>query len=197
MGGSETNSTSIEWIMTELLFHPDKLHKLKEELNRVVGEKEQIRESDIPRLPYLQAVIKETLRYHPPGPLLLPRRSEADQVVNGYMIPKGAQILFNVWAMGRDPSIWPNPDSFEPERFLDKKVDFKGQHFELIPFGAGRRICPGMPLATRILQMTVAVLVHNFEWKLEKEKDHADHKGEVLGVALRRAVPLRAIPIKN
>nr|WEQ50540.1 cytochrome P450 76AH55 [Salvia officinalis] len=194
VGGSETNTTSIEWIMTELLFHPDKLRKLKEELNSVVGENEQIRESDIPRLPYLQAVVKETLRYHPPGPLLLPRRSEADQEVNGCMIPKGAQILFNVWAMGRDPSIWENPESFEPERFLNKKVDFKGLHYELIPFGAGRRICPGMPLATRILQMTVAVLVHNFEWKLEREKDHADHKGEVLGVALRREVPLRAIP---
>ncbi|XP_057799347.1 ferruginol synthase-like [Salvia miltiorrhiza] len=197
VGGSETNTTTIEWIMTELLFHPDKLRKLKEELNTVVGKNEEIRESDIPRLPYLQAVIKETLRYHPPGPLLLPRRSEADQEVNGYMIPKGAQILFNVWAMGRDPSIWRNPESFEPERFLEeKKVDFRGQHFELIPFGAGRRICPGMPLATRILQMTTAVLVHNFEWKLEKEKDDADHKGEVLGVALRRALPLRAIPFK-
>nr|WJZ49104.1 cytochrome P450 [Isodon lophanthoides var. gerardianus] len=197
VGGSETNTTSIEWIMTELLFHPDKLHKLKQELKSVVGEKEQVRESDIPRLPYLQAVVKEALRYHPPGPLLLPRRSEADQEVNGYMIPEGAQILFNVWAMGRDPALWPNPDSFEPERFLERKIDLKGQHFELIPFGAGRRICPGMPLAARILQMTTAVLVHNFEWKLEKEKDHPDHKGEVLGVALRRAVPLRAIPFKT
>ncbi|KAH6836261.1 hypothetical protein C2S53_001127 [Perilla frutescens var. hirtella] len=199
VGGSETNTSSIEWIMTELLFNPDKLEKLKEELKLVVGEKEQVDESDIPRLPYLQAVVKEGLRYHPPGPLLLPRRSEADQEVNGYMIPKGAQILFNVWAMGRDPGIWPNPDSFEPERFLqdDNKIDLKGQHFKLIPFGAGRRICPGMPLAARILQMTTAILVHNFEWKLEKEKDHPDHKGEVLGVALRRAVPLRAFPFKG
>ncbi|XP_047968900.1 ferruginol synthase-like [Salvia hispanica] len=196
VGGSETNTTSIEWIMTELLFNPDKLKKLKEEIKSVVGEKGQIREADIAHLPYLQAVVKETLRFHPPGPLLLPRRSEADQEVNGYVIPKGAQILFNVWAMGKDPSIWTDPERFEPERFLEKKVDFKGQHFELIPFGAGRRICPGMPLATRILQMTTAVLVHNFEWRLEKDKDHADHKGEVLAMALRRETPLRAIPIK-
>ncbi|KAL1552540.1 unspecific monooxygenase [Salvia divinorum] len=196
VGGSETNTSSIEWIMTELLFNPDKLRKLKEEINSVVGERGQIREAYIARLPYLQAVVKETLRIHPPGPLSLPRRSEADQEVNGYMIPKGAQILINMWAMGRDPSIWSDPESFEPERFLGKNVDFKGQHFEFIPFGAGRRICPGMPLAARILQMTTAVLVHNFEWKLEKEKDHEDHKEEVLGVALRRAVPLRAFPSK-
>nr|WEQ50539.1 cytochrome P450 76AH58 [Salvia officinalis] len=197
VGGVEANATTVEWVMTELLFHPEKMQKLKEELKRVAGEKEQIEESDIARLPYLQAVVKEILRCHPPGPLLVPRKSEADQEINGYMIPKGTQVLVNVWGMSRDPSIWENPESFEPERFLGKKVDFKGQHFELIPFGAGRRICPGMALATRLLQMMVAVLVHNFEWKLEREKDHEDHKGEELVMALRRTVPLRAIPFKT
>nr|UXG91340.1 miltiradiene/abietatriene hydroxylase [Callicarpa americana] len=196
VGGSETNTTSIEWIMSELILNPDKLAKVKNELKTVVGESKQVQESDMPRLPYLQAVIKEVLRYHPPGPLLLPRKAEYDQEVNGYLIPKGTQVLVNVWAMGRDPRVWTNPESFEPERFLDQKIDFKGQDYELIPFGSGRRICPGMPLANRILHMTTAILVHNFDWKLEEGAADADHKGELFGLAVRRAVPLRIIPIK-
>ncbi|KAL8521788.1 hypothetical protein ACS0TY_012082 [Phlomoides rotata] len=195
VGGTETNTTSMEWIMSELMLNPDKLGKLKQELSGVVGEKRQVEESDVARLPYLQAVIKEVFRYHPPGPLLVPRAAVSDQQVNVYLIPKGTQILTNVWAMGRDPSIWENPESFEPERFLDKRTDFKGLDFELIPFGAGRRVCPGMPLATRILHMTTAALVHNYDWKLEVGANEGDHKAELFGLAVRRAVPLRAIPI--
>nr|WCR39970.1 ferruginol synthase CYP2 [Scutellaria baicalensis]WCR39971.1 ferruginol synthase CYP3 [Scutellaria baicalensis] len=196
VGGSETNTTSIEWIMSELILNPDKLAKLKHELNSVVGEKNQVQESDMARLPYLQAVIKEVLRYHPPGPLLLPRAATVDQEINGYMIPKGTQILINAWAMGRDPSIWEKPESFEPERFLNKRTDFKGQDFELIPFGAGRRVCPGMPLANRILHQITATLVHNFDWKLDPTSVEGDHTAELFGLAVRRAVPLKLIPIK-
>nr|AMZ03392.1 cytochrome P450 CYP76AH8 [Plectranthus barbatus] len=196
VGGSETNTTSLEWIMSELVINPDKMAKVKEELKSVVGDEKLVNESDMPRLPYLQAVIKEVLRIHPPGPLLLPRKAESDQVVNGYLIPKGTQILFNAWAMGRDPTIWKDPESFEPERFLNQSIDFKGQDFELIPFGSGRRICPGMPLANRILHMTTATLVHNFDWKLEEGTADADHKGELFGLAVRRATPLRIIPLK-
>ena len=196
MGGIDTNSGMVEWIMTELLFNPDKLKRLKQEIKSVVGENGQIREADVASLPYMQAVIKETFRYHPPGNLAITRMSEADQEVNGYMIPKGTQILFNTWSMAKDPSIWTDPESFEPERFLDNKLDFKGQHFQLIPFGAGRRICPGMPLATRIVQMTTAVLVHNFDWKLEKDKDHPDHKQDNFTMNLRKPTPLRAFPLK-
>lgn len=196
VGGSETSTPSIEWIMSELVMNPDKMAKVKEELKSVVGDKKLVDESEMPRLPYLQAVIKEVLRFHPPGPLLLPRKAESDQEVNGYFIPKGTQILFNAWAMGRDPSIWKNPESFEPERFLDQNIDFKGQDFQLIPFGSGRRICPGMPLANRILHMTTATLVHNFDWKLEEGTADADNKEELFGFAIRRAVPLRIVPLK-
>nr|AMZ03404.1 cytochrome P450 CYP76AH17 [Plectranthus barbatus] len=196
VGGSETNTTSLEWTMSELVNNPDKMAKLKQELKSVVGERKLVDESEMPRLPYLQAVIKESLRIHPPGPLLLPRKAETDQEVNGYLIPKGTQILFNVWAMGRDPSIWKDPESFEPERFLNQNIDFKGQDFELIPFGSGRRICPGMPLANRILHMATATMVHNFDWKLEQGTDEADAKGELFGLAVRRAVPLRIIPLQ-
>ncbi|KAL1532387.1 unspecific monooxygenase [Salvia divinorum] len=196
VGGSETNTTSIEWIMSELVMNPDKMEKLKAELKSVAGDEKIMDESQMANLPYLQAVIKEVMRIHPPGPLLLPRKAESDQMVNGYMIPKGTQVLINAWAIGRDPSIWKNPDSFEPERFLNEKIDFKGQDYELLPFGAGRRVCPGMPLANRILHMTAATLVHNFDWKLEDDSSaEADHAGELFGLAVRRAVPLRIIPV--
>lgn len=199
MGGSETSSTTIEWIMSELMLNPDKMRKVKDEVKSVLGDKKIAEESDMSRLSYLQAVIKEVLRYHPPGPLLVPRKAECDQEVNGYLIPKGTQILINVWAMARDPSIWNNPDSFEPERFLGKNIDYKGQHFEFIPFGSGRRICPGMPLASRILHMTTATLVHNFDWKFEEGMAGAgeDHRSEMLGLTVRRATPFRIIPINS
>ncbi|KAL8521798.1 hypothetical protein ACS0TY_012092 [Phlomoides rotata] len=182
--------------MTELLLNPDKLGKLKQELKSVVGEKRLVEESDVAGLPYLQAVIKEVFRYHPPGSLLVPRGAVSDCQVDAYLIPKETQILTNVWAIGRDPSIWANPESFEPERFLGKRTDFKEQDFELIPFGAGRRICPGIPLADRILHMTTAALVHNYDWKLEVGIDEGDHRAELFGLALRKAVSLRAIPLK-
>nr|WEQ50542.1 cytochrome P450 76AH57 [Salvia officinalis] len=196
VGGSETNTTSIEWTMSELLMNPDKMAKLKAELKSVAGDKKIVDESEMARLPYLQAVIKEVMRLHPPGPLLLPRKAESDQVVNGYLIPKGTQVLINAWAIGRDPNVWKNPEVFEPERFLNQSIDFKGQDYELLPFGAGRRVCPGLPLAHRILHMATATLVHNFDWKLENESTaEVEHAGELFGLSVRRAVSLRVIPI--
>ncbi|KAH6795685.1 hypothetical protein C2S51_036671 [Perilla frutescens var. frutescens] len=198
VGAADTTTTTTEWIMTELMIHPDKLAKVKEELKSVVGEKKVVEESQMARLPYLQAVVKEVFRYHPPGPLLLPRKAESDQQLNGgYFIPKGTQILINVWAIGRDPTIWNNPDSFEPERFLDKNIDLiGGQDYELIPFGSGRRICPGVPLANRMLHMTTATLIHNFDWKFEDAAaTAADHRAEANGMPHRRAAALRILPI--
>nr|A0A0S1TP26.1 RecName: Full=Ferruginol synthase; AltName: Full=11-oxomiltiradiene synthase; AltName: Full=Cytochrome P450 76AH24; Short=SpCYP76AH24; AltName: Full=Ferruginol monooxygenase; Short=11-hydroxyferruginol synthase [Salvia pomifera]ALM25796.1 cytochrome P450 76AH24-like protein [Salvia pomifera] len=196
VGGSETSTTEIEWIMWELVASPEKMAKVKAELKSVMGGEKVVDESMMPRLPYLQAVVKESMRLHPPGPLLLPRKAESDQVVNGYLIPKGTQVLINAWAMGRDSSLWKNPDSFEPERFLDQKIDFKGTDYELIPFGSGRRVCPGMPLANRILHTVTATLVHNFDWKLERPEANDAHKGVLFGFAVRRAVPLKIVPIK-
>ncbi|KAH6804549.1 hypothetical protein C2S51_032796 [Perilla frutescens var. frutescens] len=200
VGASDTNTITIEWIMTELMINPDKLAKVKEEMKSVVGEKKVVDESQMARLPYLQAVIKEVLRYHPPGPLLLPRKAESDQQLDGgYFIPKGTQVFLNMWAIGRDPTIWKNPDSFEPERFLDHNKDFiGGQDYELIPFGSGRRICPGGPLASRILHMTTATLVHNFDWKFEDATAAAaDHRAEANWMPVRKAAPLRILPIKS
>ncbi|GJN10110.1 hypothetical protein PR202_ga28174 [Eleusine coracana subsp. coracana] len=165
------------------------------ELGRVIGERRNIEESEIGQLPYLQAVVKETFRLHPPAPLLLPRRAEKTTEIMGYTIPNGSRVLINIWAMGRDANIWPEPDKFTPERFLVKAVDFKGGDFELIPFGAGRRICPGMPLAIRMVHLVLGSLLNQFKWSLpdELERNGVDMT-EKVGVTLVKAVPLRAIP---
>ncbi|CAI0559118.1 unnamed protein product [Linum tenue] len=181
--------------MTELLHNPNALTKVKEELDQMIGKDHHLEESDISRLPYLQAVIKETYRLHPPLPLLLPHKAGADVEIDGFTVPKGAQVLVNLWAIGRDSMIWNDPNSFTPERFLGSDVDVRGNHFELITFGAGRRICPGMSLAHRMLHMMLGSLVHWFDWKLPDgvEPEQLDMK-EKFGVTLQKAKPLLAIP---
>ncbi|KAL3634165.1 hypothetical protein CASFOL_021219 [Castilleja foliolosa] len=197
LAGSDTTSITVEWAMMELLINPDKMAKAKNELKIVIGENEQVQESDISKLPYLQALVKETLRHHPAAPLLAPHKAIEDVEVNGYTIPQNTQILVNVWAIARDSSIWANPTSFEPERFLDSEIDFKGQDFTLLPFGSGRRMCPGLPLADRMLHLMVACLIHNFDWKLEAGVKLEDvDTSEKFGLSLHKAVPLKALPIK-
>ncbi|KAL3649498.1 hypothetical protein CASFOL_005901 [Castilleja foliolosa] len=193
--GTDTTSGTVEWAMTELLRNPDKLLRLQKEIKDNIIE--GVQESDIPRLPYLQAVVKETFRLHPTAPLLLPHKADTDVEINGYTIPKDAQILVNVWASGRDPSVWPNADMFVPERFLDREIDFRGQDFELIPFGAGRRICPGLPMANRMVHLMLATFVVDFGWQLEEgvklEELNMDEK---FGLTLQKAIPLKAVPMK-
>ncbi|CAI0409188.1 unnamed protein product [Linum tenue] len=194
-GGTDTTSSTLEWAMAELLRNPYALAKVKEELDQVVGKGNHIRESDIHRLPYLQSIVKETLRLHPAVPLLIPRKAGADVEICGFTVPKGAQILVNAWAIGRDPSIWDDPDSFVPERFLGSEVDAKGNYFELIPFGAGRRICPGLPLATRMLHIMLGSFVHWFDWKLPDEivPEMLDME-EAFGISLQKAKSLFVVP---
>ncbi|KAF7812794.1 geraniol 8-hydroxylase-like [Senna tora] len=167
IAGSDTSGSSTEWAMAELLRNPEIMQKARNELNQVIGPHiGQPKESDIPRLPYIQAIVKETLRLHPPVPLLLPYIAENDVVVSGYTIRKGDQVLINAWSIGRNPSFWDDPTSFLPERFVGSTLDFKGRDFEYLPFGAGRRICPGLPLANRMISLMLATLVHSFEWEL-------------------------------
>ncbi|KAJ4839198.1 hypothetical protein Tsubulata_023149, partial [Turnera subulata] len=165
LAGSDTTTSTIEWAMTELLRNPRILRKAREELKQTIGSGNSVQESDIAGLPYLQAIIKETLRLHPPAPFLLPREAREEVELCGFTIPEGAQVLVNAWAIGREQSIWDDPDSFVPERFVGSNKDVKGQNFELIPFGAGRRICPGLPLANRILPLMLGSLLHSFGWK--------------------------------
>ncbi|KAL9433028.1 hypothetical protein AB3S75_027940 [Citrus x aurantiifolia] len=194
--GADTTSNTLEWAMTELLCNPEALSKTRLELEQTIGKGNPIDESDIIRLPYLQAVVKETFRLHPAVPLLLPRKASTNTQVASYTIPKDAQVLVNVWAIGRDEGIWENPCSFMPERFLGSDMDVKGQNFELIPFGAGRRICPGLPLAIRMLYLMLGSLINSFDWKFEDGiTQHNMDMEEKFGLTLQKAQPLHAIPI--
>ena len=180
--------------MAELIRNQDAMDKLRGELRQIVGES-PVRESHLPRLPYLQACVKEALRLHPPAPLLLPHLAAETCQVMGYTIPKDSQIFVNIWAMARDPKIWDDPLSFKPERFLDSKLDFKGNDFEYIPFGAGRRICPGLALGGRQVPLILATFVHLFGWSLPGNIDSAQlDMEEWLVITLRKEQPLRLVP---
>nr|AYV88862.1 cytochrome P450 oxidase CYP76A54 [Polygala tenuifolia] len=195
MAGGETTSSTIEWALTELLCNPQVMGKAKAELAQVVGSKRNVEESDIENLPYLQAVIKETMRLHPPIPLLVPRRAIQDTQFMGYDIPKDTQVFVNAWAIGRDPDVWEDPISYKPERFLGSKIDYKGQHCELIPFGAGRRMCAGVPLAHRSLNFILGSVLHRFDWELDPAvTPETLDRDDVLGVTMRKRVPLLAVP---
>ncbi|KAF9595314.1 hypothetical protein IFM89_038466 [Coptis chinensis] len=198
VAGTDTTSSTLEWAMTELLRNPNKMVKAQLELEEVFGKDKPIDESDIIGLPYLQAIVKETFRLHPPVPLLLPHKAVTNVNIGDFTVPQHTQVLINVWTIGRDSSIWENPSSFVPERFLNSGVDFKGRDFTLIPFGAGRRICPGLPLAFRMVYLMLASLLHAFDWKLEEGISPEDiDMEENFGLALQKAKPLKAIPIKN
>ncbi|CAN1275233.1 Cytochrome P450 76A2 [Linum perenne] len=179
--GTDTTTSTLEWAMAELLRNP----KLEEE--------------DIQNLPYLKAVINETLRLHPPLPLLIPHMAMQPCKMHGYYIPKETQILVNVWGIGRDPSTWPDPLDFKPERFLDSDtLDHKGQHFEFLPFGSGRRMCPALPLASRVLPLALGSLLHEFTWAFPDGLEAQDmDMSEMMGITLRKAIPLKVIPIKR
>ncbi|KAM0913228.1 hypothetical protein ACQ4PT_012290 [Festuca glaucescens] len=194
LAGSDSSSSVVEWAMTELLRNPSSMVKAHAELAQVIGSTRSIKESDIHQLSYLQAVVKETFRLHPPGPLMLPQQAQATVRVAGYTVPQGARVMVNLWAIGRDESIWPEPDIFMPERFLGRAMDFRGADFELIPFGAGRRICPGLPLAIRVVHLVLATLLNEFEWRLPVEVERTGiDMGEKFGVTLTKAVSLCAI----
>ncbi|WCJ36604.1 cytochrome P450 family 76 subfamily C polypeptide 2 [Euphorbia peplus] len=192
--GSDTTTTTIEWAMTELLKNKQAMEKLEQELEiEVIGE--TIDESQVAHLPYLNACVKETLRLHPPAPFLLPHRAPEACEIMDYTIPKHAQLLVNVWAIGRDSSAWEDPLSFKPERFLSTNVDFKGRDFGLIPFGSGRRTCPGLPMAARQLPLILGYLIRRFYWSVSKGEDPSNlDMSEKFGITLQKEQPLQVIP---
>ncbi|KAL9228968.1 hypothetical protein vseg_004492 [Gypsophila vaccaria] len=197
VAGTDTTSSTLEWAMSELLRNPDKLANAQNETDRVIGKNNYpIQESDIAKLPYIQAVIKETLRLHPPAPFLVPHKAESEVELCGYFIPKNAQIWVNVWSIGRDTNVWPDAMSFTPERFLGSEIDVKGRDFELIPFGSGRRMCPGMGLAHRMVHLMLANLVHSFNWKHANGVNCEDiDMEEKFGITLQKVQPLLGMPL--
>ena len=192
--GTDTTYTVLEWAMAELLKRPVILQKLQAEVRSVVGNRTNITEEDLGHMNYLKAVIKETLRFHPPIPMLVPRESMRDIKLNGYDIATGTQVLVNAWAIATDPSSWDQPFEFKPERFLNSSIDFKGHDFQFIPFGAGRRGCPGILFAMAVNEIILASLVHQFDWSLPGGAAGEDlDMSETAGLAIHKKSPLLAV----
>ncbi|KAJ4803491.1 Cytochrome P450 84A1 [Rhynchospora pubera] len=197
-GGTETVASAIEWAMSELMKSPDNMRQLQAELASTIGLDRKVQDTDLDKLPFLKCVVKETLRLHPPIPLLLHETAE-DCVVAGYSVPKRSRVMINVFAIGRDKSAWKDADTFHPSRFNDTGdsagKDFKGSHFEFLPFGSGRRSCPGMQLGLYGLELAVAQLVHCFDWNLpDGMKPSELDMSDVFGLTAPRAVRLSAVP---
>ncbi|KAF5175428.1 Cytochrome p450, partial [Thalictrum thalictroides] len=195
LAGTDTSSTLMEWTFTEMLRNPSVMEKAQEEVRRIFNGKKKIDQADIDKLNYLRLVIKESLRLHPPAPFLLPRECRERCEIEGYEIPKGSKVLVNVWAMGRDPENWKDPESFEPERFQDMSIDYKGTNFKYIPFGAGRRICPGILFGIANVELPLALLLYHFDWKLANGvKPEELDMTEVFSSVVRRKENLHVIP---
>ncbi|XP_075672498.1 dimethylnonatriene synthase-like [Castanea sativa] len=193
-GGVDTSATILEWAMAELLKQPPLIKKATEELDRVIGRERWVEEKDIPQLPYIEAIVKETMRKHPVAGLLVPRLALEDCDVVGYKIQKGTRVFINTWSIGRDPSLWDAPEEFCPDRFLGKAIDVKGQNFELLPFGSGRRMCPGYNHGLKVVSTTLANMLHGFYWKLPDNMNCEDlSMDEVYGFATSLKFPLIAV----
>ncbi|XP_051117969.1 cytochrome P450 71AU50-like [Andrographis paniculata] len=202
IAGTDAPASAIEWGLTELIRHPQAMQKLQEELASVVGmgtDESRVKEWHLDRLEYLNCVVKETLRLHPPVPMLVPHEAMEDCVLDGFHIPRKSRVLVNAWAIGRDPDAWQDPDPlrFSPERFAGAAAEFMGgDHFRLLAFGFGRRSCPGMQLGLRMVKLGLAQLVHCFRWELPdgmqpRELDMTEH----FGIGTCKAEHLMAIPV--
>jgi cytochrome P450 len=167
--GTDTTTTVMEWVMAELVSHPRAMRRAQDEVRAAAAGSTGVNEDHVAQLVYLKAVVKETLRLHAPVPLLVPREPPADAEILGYHVPARTRVLVNAWAIGRDPATWERAEEFVPERFLGSaaaaSVDFRGQHFELLPFGAGRRMCPGIGFAEASAEMALASLLYHFDWE--------------------------------
>ncbi|XP_027364304.1 cytochrome P450 93A3-like [Abrus precatorius] len=201
-GGTDTTAVTLEWSLAELINHPTIMEKARKEIDSVIGKDKIVVESNIANFPYLQAIGKETLRLHPPAPFIM-RESTENCIIAGYNIPAKTQVFTNVWVMGRDPKHWDKPLEFMPERFLSKdengmkyQVEVRGQHYQLLPFGSGRRGCPGTSLALNIAHTTLAAMIQCFEWQGEEDGGNGGsvNMNEGPSFILSRAHPLICVP---
>ncbi|XP_078174665.1 cytochrome P450 71A1-like isoform X2 [Carex rostrata] len=189
--GTDTVYTTLEWTMAELIKNPKEMKNVQDEVRSMIGTDGRLTEETIEKMTYLNAAIKETFRLHPPAPLLVPRESTKDIDLLGYYIPARTRFIINAWAIGRDPSTWERADEFMPERFLGSNVDYNGQHFGLIPFGTGRRTCPGMSFAMATVGFTLASLLYHFDWDLPDEmKGKPLDMSEDNGISVHRKLDL-------
>ncbi|GMN70436.1 hypothetical protein TIFTF001_039479 [Ficus carica] len=191
--GIETSSTVLEWLMAELLQHPRVMKKAQEEIRRVVGEKAKLDVNDLNQMQYLKNVVKETMRLHSPLPLLAPRETTARVQMRGYDIPAKTMVLINAWAIQRHPDLWERPEEFVPERFENNLIDLSSQDFQLLPFGVGRRRCPGLAFGIASVEYLVASLLYWFDWKLPHGVENMD-MSEVYGITVHKKFPIHVVP---
>ncbi|KAK0571806.1 hypothetical protein LWI29_021874 [Acer saccharum] len=196
-GGMDTSATTVEWAMSELMKQPHLIEKATKELDRVIGRERWVEVKDIQQLPYIDATMKETIRKHPVTILLPPHLAQEDCNIVGYHICKGTRVFINSWSIGRDASFWDEPEEFRPERFLQGKVDMdvKGQNFELLLFGSGKRMCRGYSLGLKMIRSSLANMLHGFHWKLPKDHMKVEDISmeEVYGLTTPRKYPLVAV----
>ncbi|CAH1427677.1 unnamed protein product [Lactuca virosa] len=194
--GADTSAATVEWALSEVIRSPRVMEKLQTELRKLLNGKERILEEDIRDLGYLNQVIKETLRLHPPGPLLMARESRESCFLEGYDIPKKTKLIINAFAINRDPEYWKDPESFIPERFENNPTNMVGAEYEYLPFGAGRRMCPGVGLGLANVRLPLANILYHFNWKLPngETNEHLD-MSECFGAAVHRKSALVLVPI--
>ncbi|KAB2633274.1 cytochrome P450 71A3-like [Pyrus ussuriensis x Pyrus communis] len=191
IAGTDTTSATLVWTMAELIRNPRILRKAQDEVREVLKGKRKVEETDLSELVYLKLVLKESFRLHPPAPLLLPRETLESCTIEGYEIPANTMVFVLAKMVGSDPKCWENPKEFLPERFMDSSVDYKGNHFELLPFGAGRRGCPGMNFAAKLIELALANLLYCFDWELPHRVRREDmDMEEAAGLTVAKKVPL-------
>lgn len=190
LAGTDTSSVTLEWAMLNLINHPKVLKKAREEIDEKVGPKRLIEESDVPKLEYLQSIISETLRLHPAAPLLVPHFSSEDITVGGFSVPGGTTVLVNAWSIHRDPGLWgDDAEEFRPERFEAVPAGELGR--KLMPFGQGRRACPGAGLAQRVVGLALGSMIQCFDW--DRVGEPLVDTSEGRGLTMPKAVPLEAL----
>ncbi|XP_027347033.1 cytochrome P450 71A1-like [Abrus precatorius] len=195
--GSDPTATTLEWAMAELMRNSLKLEKAQEEVRKFVGHKSKVEENDINQMDYVKCVVKETLRLHPPAPFLIPRETSSNVKLRGYDIPAKTMVYVNAWAIQRDPQLWERPEEFIPERYDSNHVPFKGQDLHFIPFGFGRRACPGMTFGLASLEYILVNLLCWFNWKLPETYTCGQDidMSETYGLITSKKVPLHLKPI--
>lgn len=199
LGGIDTTVVTAVWTMSELARDTRVMHKLQNEIRNCMGRKERVSEEDISKMTYLKMVVKEALRLHPAAPMLIPHENTTQTQLDGYDILSGTTVLVNGWGIGRDPSSWgENAGEFYPERFENPDVEMGGGNFEFIPFGAGRRACPGKDTSPATVASVVANLLYSFDWKFPEGMKNEDFNMEEEGALIvRKKLPLFLVPIKH
>lgn len=196
--GTDTVAILLEWVLARMVLHPEIQSKAQSEIDSVVGHARPVSDSDIPKLPYLQAIVKETLRLHPPGPLLSwARFALRDVHVGSHFIPAGTTAMVNMWAITHDENIWSEPNKFKPERFIEEDVNILGSDLRLAPFGAGRRVCPGKALGLASVHLWLALFLQSLKWAPSDVNGGYDvDLSECLKLSLEMKSPLlcKAVP---